>query len=159
MKHTRAARFFEPIVAVKNDSRGFQRVHVSFQSTPSCNIENVHALNECTEFVELREKGRGKYKQQCVIEINHARKFYLATYFWIDVLDGRIQNAHIFYKVWKYWHSPINHCLDITIASAYNIYLECCEGLLCPFWKVENPVTYQKFREILSSQMILYNPV
>ena len=102
MKHTRAARFFEPIVAVKNDSRGFQRVHASFQSTPSCNIENVHALNECTEFVELREKGRGKYKQQCVIEINHARKFYLATYFWIDFLDGRIRKYHIFYKVWKY---------------------------------------------------------
>ena len=31
IKHTKAARFFETIVAVKNDSRGFQRVHVSFQ--------------------------------------------------------------------------------------------------------------------------------
>ena len=30
MKHARAERFFEPIVAVKNYSRGLQRVHVFF---------------------------------------------------------------------------------------------------------------------------------
>ena len=64
MKHAKAARFFEPIVAVKNDSRGFQSVHVSFQSTSSFNIASVNALNECTDFVELREKGRGKYNNQ-----------------------------------------------------------------------------------------------
>ena len=159
MKYTKAARFFEPIVAVKNDSRGFQRVHVSFRSTPSCNIVSVNALNECTNFVELRDKGRGKHKQQWVVKMNHARRIYLGTYFRINVLDGRIQNAHIFYRVWKYWHSPMNHCLAITIASAYDIDLECCEGLLCPFWKVENPVIYRKFKEILSSQMLSYNPV
>ena len=27
------------------------------------------------------------------------------------------------------------------------------------FWKVENPVTYRNFREIISSQMLSYNPV
>ena len=31
MKHVKAAIFFETIVAVKNYSRGFQHVHVSFQ--------------------------------------------------------------------------------------------------------------------------------
>ena len=31
MKHTKAERFFDPIVAVKTISRGFQFVHVSFQ--------------------------------------------------------------------------------------------------------------------------------
>ena len=104
-------------------------------------------------------KGRGKHKKQWLIKTNRAWKFYLATYCWIEVLVGRIQNAHILYKVWKYWHSPMNHCLYITIASAYDIYLEFCEGLLCTFWKVENPVIYQKFREIPSSQMLSYNTV
>ena len=31
MEHTKAAILFEPIVAVKNNPRGFQLVHVSFQ--------------------------------------------------------------------------------------------------------------------------------
>ena len=53
----------------------------------------------------------------------------------------------------------MNHCLGITIASVYDIYLEFYEGLLSTFWKVENPVTYQKFRELISSQMLSYNPV
>ena len=122
-KNSKAARLFDPLVVVRNYSRGFQHVHVSFQSTSSFNIESVNALNECTNFVELREKGRGKYKFQWVIEINHARRIYLATYFGIDILDGRIQNAHIFYRFWKYWNSAMNYFLDTTIASAYNIYL------------------------------------
>ena len=41
----------------------------------------------------------------------------------------------------------------------YNIYLDYCEGLICPPWKVDNPVTYRKFREILSSHMLSYNLV
>ena len=64
MKHTNDARLFDPIVAVKNYSRGFQSVNVSFQSTSSCNITSVNALNECTKCFELCEKGRGKNKQQ-----------------------------------------------------------------------------------------------
>ena len=117
MKHAKALRFFDPIVAMKNDSRYFQRVCVYFRSTSSYNIAYVNALNECTNCFELREKGRGNHKHQWAIEMNHAQIIYLATYFWIDVLDGRIQNAHIFYRVCKYWHSPMKHCLAITIAS------------------------------------------
>ena len=74
----------------KNDSRGFQSIHVSFQSTESCSIVFDSALNECIRFVELRKKGRGKHKLQWVTEMNHARSIYLTTYLWIDVLDGRI---------------------------------------------------------------------
>ena len=136
MKNAKAERFFATIFAVKNYSRGFQHVHVSFQPTSSCNIASVNDLSEFTEFIELREKGRGKYKHQCVIEMNHDRRIYLATCCWINVLDGRIQNNHIFYIVWKYWHSTINHFLAITVAYACTIYLELCEGLLCTFWKV-----------------------
>ena len=99
MKHTKTARFFEPIAAVENDSRGFQRVHVSFQPMSSCNIASINALNECTNIVELREKGRVKHNQQWEIVMNHSQKKYLTKYFWIDVLDGRIQNTHILYIV------------------------------------------------------------
>ena len=45
MKHAKAERFFGPIVAVKNDSKGFQRVHVSFQSMSYCSIASVNSLN------------------------------------------------------------------------------------------------------------------
>ena len=79
-KNSKAARLFDPIVAVKNDLRGFQNVHVSFQATSSCNIAYFNDLNECTKFVETRNKGRGKHKRQWAVEINHARRIYLATY-------------------------------------------------------------------------------
>ena len=127
MKHAKVAILFETIIAVKNDSRGFQRVHVSFRSTPSCNISSVNSINECTNFFELRDKGRGKHKQQWMIKMNNNRRIHLSTYCLIDVLDGRIQNADIFYRVWKYWHSIMNHCLAITVDSAYDIYSECCK--------------------------------
>ena len=45
MKDTKAARFFDPIVAVKNDLRGLQSVHVSFQSMSSCKFASVNAPN------------------------------------------------------------------------------------------------------------------
>ena len=53
----------------------------------------------------------------------------------------------------------MNHYFAITVYYTCNIYLERCEGLLCTIWEVENPVTYKKFRGILSSQMLWYNPV
>ena len=74
IKHTKATRFFEPIVAVKNDLRGFQRVYVSFQSTSSWNIASANALNEHTNFVNLHKKGRVNHKRQLVIEMKHARR-------------------------------------------------------------------------------------
>ena len=61
-------------------------MHVSFQSAPSCNIASINALNEYSNCFELHDKGRGKHKQQWVIEMNHAQGIYLVTYFWIDVL-------------------------------------------------------------------------
>ena len=76
MKHTKDTRLFEPIIAVKNDSRGFQGVHVSFQSSSSCNIESVNFFNECTKVFEVCEKGRGKHKLQWVIGMNHSRRTY-----------------------------------------------------------------------------------
>lgn len=156
-KFAKVARYAPPIVAVKNGD-GFQRVHVSFQSTSSCNISTVNALNSIYNFCELRERGKGVNKRFWVIEMNHARRIYLSTYNGIDVLDHVIKNAHLFYQTWKYWHAPKNHGLAIAIAVAYDIYLECAEGELNPEWKVEKPVKAWQFQSILGKQMLSYLP-
>ena len=69
---SKAARFTHPIVAVKNCD-GYQRVHVSFQSTSSTKITAVSCLNECSLFVEIRERGRGEHKRYWGIEMNDSR--------------------------------------------------------------------------------------
>ena len=157
MKHAKAARFTQPIVAVKDYPEGYQRVHVSFQSTSSCNIASVNALNECSMFVELRERGRGLNKRYWAIEMNHARRLYLSTYHGIDVIDHLIKNAAIFYCTWKYWHAPVNHAVSLAIVVAYDAYKECCEGVIDQEWKTE-PVDFFKFRSICSIQMLRYHP-
>ena len=106
-KYAEIARFAEPIVAVKNDPNGkWQRYHVSFQSTSSCNISTVNAHNEVFNYVELRGRGRGSNKKKWVIEMNHARRLYLSTYNGINVLDHLLKNARLFYRTWKHWHAP-----------------------------------------------------
>jgi hypothetical protein len=61
----KAARFNKPINAVKRttkvNSEGheeevYERVHVSFQWTSSCNISTVNALNTCTLSCRRKEK-------------------------------------------------------------------------------------------------------
>mmetsp|Transcript_22194 Transcript_22194/g.33555 ORF Transcript_22194/g.33555 Transcript_22194/m.33555 type:complete len:160 (-) Transcript_22194:434-913(-) len=117
------ARFAQPIVAVKNDPNGrYQRIHVSFQSTLSCNISTVNALNEVFHFVKVRERGRGEQKRYWVIKMNHSQRVYLTTYNGIDVLDHLLKNARLFYCTWKYWHASKNHALAIAITVAYDIY-------------------------------------
>jgi len=155
-KAAKVARFAQPIVAVKKTD-SYERVHVSFQSTSSCNISTVNALNEVYNFVELRERGRGANKRHWVIEMNHARRIYLTSYNGIDVLDHLIKNARLFYQTWKYWHAPKNHGLAIAIAVAYDIYKECCEGGLCESWKCE-PIESWQFQNILSNQALTYSP-
>ena len=54
---TKVARFMHPIVAVKNTDK-YNRVHISFQSTSSCNISTVNALNSCTLYLCAKEKGQ-----------------------------------------------------------------------------------------------------
>ena len=156
---SKVARFLQPIVAVKNCD-GYQRVHVSFQSTSSTNISTVNCLNECYLFVEIRERGRGKNKRYWGIEMNHGRRMYLSLYWTIDVVDHLLKNAAIYFRTWKYWHSPMNHGLALCIVLAFSIYEECCEGNIEAEWKVESKErkSYFQFREILSKQMLNYHP-
>ena len=130
------ARFTHPIVAVKN-GEGYQRAHVSFQSTSSCNIATVNALNECHLFVEIRERGKDKNKRHWGIEMNNARRLYLSTYGRIDSADHLLKNAGIFYRTRKYWHAAKNHALAMAIVVAFGVYVECCGGKIEPEWAIE----------------------
>ena len=60
---TKVARFSNPVVTVK-DNDGYQRIHVTFQSTSRCNIASINVLNECKLFVEIRERGTKANKRQ-----------------------------------------------------------------------------------------------
>jgi hypothetical protein len=159
----KAARFFNPINAVQKvppaeEKRGYQRVHTSFQSTSSCNISTVNALSSCTKSIRRRERGRGNSKRHWGIEMNDARALYLGSYYRIDCIDHLIQNARIFYRSWKYWHSPVLHGKALAVVVAYDMYLECCEGKLNAEWKIEKPLNFWSFRENLSEQMLAYKP-
>ena len=166
---TKVARFHEPIVAVQrveatDTTSAFERVHISFQSTSSCNISTVNALNTCKQYVRRRERGKGACKRVWGIEMNDARDVYLNTYSRIDSMDHLLKNARLFYRSWKYWHSPMLHGKALGIVIAYDMYLEVCEGkLTCNGnvmheWHVDKPMDFWSFRERLSEQQCGYDP-
>ena len=51
---SKAARFNQPICLVKTTPE-YERLHVTFQSTSSCNIATVNALNSCQLFVRVKK--------------------------------------------------------------------------------------------------------
>ena len=161
---SKAARFNHPIVAVREypasmdgSKLAYQRVHTSFQSTSSCNISTVNALQSCHLYVRNKERGRGEQKRHWGIEMNQARDLYLNSYYRIDTIDHLIKNTDMFYRSWKYWHSPMIHGKSLAVVVAYDMYLECCEGNLKPGWKIDAPVTFWRFREKLPEQMLQYD--
>ena len=154
---TKVARFFEPVVAVKTTDK-FERVHVSFQSTSSCNLTTVNAINSCKSFKRIKKRGKGENQRVWAIESNHARQFYLHTYCKIDNIDHLIANCKLFYRSWKYWHSPVLHGKAMAIVVAYDIYKEIAEGGLNEAWAIEEKkrITFWQFRDRLSMQLLLY---
>ena len=109
----KVARFYEPIVAVKkylssnNNSNNYERVHVSFQSTSSCNISTVNALSSCSFFTREKERGVGENKRH--IEMNEVRQPYLKSYFRVDNIDSLLGKCKMYYRSWKYWHMVMLH--------------------------------------------------
>ena len=96
-KRSRAARFQNPIFALKKHKEGYIQL-TSFQSTSSCNLISVNALNSCHLYAEPKERGRGDEKRRWGIEMNEARKLYLGTYGIIDKIDHLINNCHMHYR-------------------------------------------------------------
>jgi len=98
---TKAARFEFPVVAVKRDKVNYGNsvwVHTSFQSTSSCNISCVNALNHCSLYAQQRERGRALFKRTWAIEMNESRQLYLSTYGKIDRIDHMIKNCNMYYR-------------------------------------------------------------
>ena len=148
-ERTKCARYIEPVVAVKK-SEHYDIVLTSFQSTSSCNIMCVNAINGNRNFVEARTRGRGDHKRHYVIEQNLTRLLYLKSYSRIDSIDHLIKNCKMRYNSWKYWHSPANHGKALAVTVAYDMYRECAEGVINPEWKLEDPVDFHTFRDFLS---------
>ena len=160
-ERSRAARFENPIVAIKRDPTKWKSSvwqHTSFQSTSSCNIAHVNAINVCGLFAQEKQRGRALFKRTWAIEMNESRQLYLSTYGKIDKIDHMIRNCNLYYRTWKYWHAPMNHGKALAIVTAYDMYLECAEGKLNPEWKVNKPVDFHRFREKLGMQMLKYDP-
>jgi hypothetical protein len=94
----------------------YTKVHVTFQSTSSCNITTVNALNQNSLFVVQKERGSRKQKRKWVIEMNCVRQLYLPMYGRIDTMDNLIKKCHSWYYCsWKYWHSAKNHGLSLAV--------------------------------------------
>ena len=187
-KRTRCARFLEPIVASKRftyskqntspstitsttpvsltgdaimddtEKLQYQRVHVSFQSTSSCNFSTVNSLSRCSLSVRKKERGQKNNKRKWVIEMNEARALYLATYGIIDNVDKLIKFSRMSYCSWKYWHAAMLHAKAMTVVVAYDMYREVSEGNLNPSWKIQKPMSYWEFRDRLGIQMLHYDP-
>ena len=154
---SRAAGYEHPIFAIK--SSGDSAIQLStFQSTGATNFVSVNAVNANTLYVHQKSRGRGIYRRSWGIEMNESRHLYLGSYGIIDTVDHYIKNCNIFYRSWKYWHSGMNHGKGATAIISYDIYLECCEGVLDPAWKVDKPVDFHRWREKLSFQKLRYDP-
>ena len=81
-------------------------------------------------WLRKKDRGVGKSKRVWGIEMNSARNIYLQSYYRIDCMDHMIKNARIFYRSWKYWHSPMLHGKALVVVVAYDMYLEVAEGNL-----------------------------
>ena len=50
------------------------------------------------------------------------------------------------------------HTISLAIVIAYDMYLEVTEGKLDKDWKIVYPVDFWTFRDVLSIQMLEYDP-
>ena len=137
----RVARMGNPITMVRDvagtpTTKPYRRVHVSFQSTGPCNLGSVNSISASNFYLSPRERGKGVEKRKWGIEMNQSRETYLSTYGKLDQTDAFISRAAIKYRSWKYYHAAVNHCKGLVIATAYDMYLECCEGNLNPDWEL-----------------------
>ena len=111
-------------VKSEDETIKYQKVHVSFQSTSSCNIQCVNSLNENMLFTSKKSRGSGAQKRSWVIEMNSARQLYLNTYGQVDTIDWLIKKCHLFFISWKYWHSAKLHVDALVLVIPYNMYKE-----------------------------------
>jgi len=161
----KAMRYENPIVAIKQvpataTTKGYTKTLVSFQSTGATNIAGVNNLPSCQLYVTTKKRGRGTEVRVWGIEQNEGRQTYLVHYYGIDNTDHMIKLAAISYISWKYWHASYLHGKAMGVIAAYDMYRECCDGLLDASWAIpeKERMTFTGFRQILSEQMLTYDP-
>ena len=84
-------------VAATEDAKEYQCIHVTFQSTSSCNISSVNSLGEVKIYAKKKERGLGVNKRIWIIEINNGWCFYLGMHNMVDILNHFLKNAHYYY--------------------------------------------------------------
>jgi len=139
-KRTRVARFKQPIFAVNrvqanDDKKPYTRTIVSFQSTGLTDIAGVNNLLSLTLFVQPKYRGAKNNKFASATEQNEGRAIYLNHYHGVDSMDQMIKNTGNYFISWK-WHSPYLHAMSMGVIEAYDMYLECSEGMLDAAWRV-----------------------
>ena len=90
--------------------------------------------------------------------MNSARNLYFQSYYRIDCMDHMIKYARIFYRLWKYWHSPMLHGKAMEVVVAYDMHLEVAEGKINIDWELDEPMDFWRFREKLANSMLRYKP-
>eukprot|EP00957_Ditylum_brightwellii_P015827 1192065-Ditylum_brightwellii.AAC.1 len=75
----------------------YQRVHVTFQSASSCNIQEVNMLSSVSLFEDTKERGMGKIKHRWVLEMNEGQQLYLSIFYKVDAIDHFIKNIQAAY--------------------------------------------------------------
>jgi hypothetical protein len=103
---------------------------VSFQSTGPAYISGVNNLPSLQLYVKQRDRGKGADKRVWAIKQNEARETYLNHYYGMDVANHMVKNTANKYITWKYWHSAYLHAQSMVVVAMYDMYKECCEGLL-----------------------------
>ena len=53
----------------------------------------------------------------------------------------------------------MNHGKALVVVIVYDVYLDVAEGKADPEWKVENPIDFWTFCDILSTQSLKYSPI
>jgi hypothetical protein len=87
-------------------------------------------------------------------------ELYISIYHGVDSMDQMIKNTGNYFISWKYWHSPYLHTMSMGVIAAYEMYLECSEGMLDAAWMVtkKDRMRFSQFRLKLLEQMLRYDP-
>ena len=140
----------------KINKKDYQQVQISLQSKYLCNIIMINTLNKCNIIVMIRERGKDKLKQYWGIDTNESHQLYLGTYSRINSIYNYIQNYHMKYKIWKYWHFSMLRTMALAVVVLYEMHLEFKEGELDSGWGDESPSEFWKLRDFLSSKILRY---
>jgi hypothetical protein len=111
-------------------------------------------------FVQPKFRGAKNNEFAWATEQNEGRAIYLYHYHGVGSMDHMIKNTGNSFISWKYWHSPYLHAMSMGVIVAYDMYLECSEGMLDEAWMVakKDRMSFSQFRLRLSEQMLRYDP-